>query len=116
MDPLSVIDLPTFLELKEAMGSDYIAEMVDTYCQDASQLMSELVQAQQYGDAPAFTRLAHSIKSTSLTFGALAFGALARELEMLGREARLGETLEKVQQLQAACGPLHATLKELCHE
>ena len=116
MDPLTAIDMPTFLELKDAMGSDYIAEMVDSYCQDASQLMSKLVQAQQSSDVSAFTRLAHSIKSTSLTFGALAFGALARELEMLGREDRLGDTLEKVQQLQAACGPLHATLKELCHE
>ena len=43
MSPLTEIDMPTFLELKEAMGSDYIAEMVDTYCQDASQLMAELM-------------------------------------------------------------------------
>jgi HPt (histidine-containing phosphotransfer) domain-containing protein len=116
MDPLTLIDMPTFLDLKDAMGSDYIEEMVDSYCQDASQLMTALIQAQQSGDAAAFTRLAHSIKSTSLTFGALAFGALARELEMLGREDRLGDTLEKVQQLQNACGPLHTALKELCHE
>lgn len=116
MDPLTEIDLPTFLELKDAMGSDYIAEMVDTYCQDASQLMSGLIQAHQNEDAAAFTRLAHSIKSTSLTFGALNFGALARELELLGRENRLGQTAGKVQQLQAACGQLHAALKELCHE
>jgi len=116
MDPLIVIDMPTFLDLKNAMGSDYIAEMVDTYCQDASQLMLGLIQAQQSGDATAFTRLAHSIKSTSLTFGALAFGALARELEMLGREGSLEGTPEKVAQLQAACVPLHAALKELCHE
>lgn len=116
MNPYSVIDMPTFLELKDAMGSDYIAELVDNYCQDASQLMSELVQAQQNGDALAFTRLAHSIKSTSLTFGALEFGSLAKELEILGREGRLDESLEKVQQLQTACGPLHAALRGLCHE
>lgn len=116
MDPLTEIDMSTFLELKDAMGGDYIAEMVDTYCRDASQLMSALILSQQSGDAPVFTRLAHSIKSTSLTFGALNFGALARELEMLGRESRLEETAGKVQQLQVACGQLHAALKELCHE
>jgi len=115
MDPLTAIDMPTFLELKDAMGSDFIAEMVDTYCQDASMLMTELIQAQHSGDAMAFTRLAHSIKSTSLTFGALAFGDLARELEMLGREGHFEDTLEKVEQLNTACNPLHAALKKLCH-
>ena len=39
------------------------------------------------GDAERFRRAAHSLKSNSNTFGALALGALARELELGGLDA-----------------------------
>lgn len=115
MNPLTEITLPIFLELKDAVGADFIEELIESYCNDANQLMSELTLAKQTSDAVAFTRLAHSLKSTSLTFGATAFGNLAKELEMLGRDGRLGETADILAQLQVACIPLQERLKELCH-
>jgi hypothetical protein len=39
-------------------------------------------------DCEAFRMAAHSIKSTSNSFGALQFGLLAKELEWMGRDAR----------------------------
>ena len=56
---------------------------------------------------------AHSIKSTSNSFGALDFGALAKELEMMGREGRLQEAPGKVQELVNRYEAVMLALKEL---
>ena len=116
MDPLSEVNLATFQDLQQAMGDDYIEEMVDAFCQDASSLIAGLKQAQKDADPLPFSRHAHSLKSTSLTFGALAFADLARELEHLGKAGCLDEVTAQVAQLDAACSALFARLKALCHE
>ncbi len=46
-------------------------------------------------DQTTFTRAAHSAKSTSLTFGALGYANLARELEMLGSAGKLEKLTKK---------------------
>ena len=89
MNTQSVIDLPTFEALKEAMGADYIGELVQAYFEETPQLLSKLQQALEQQDCEVFRQAAHSIKSTSNSFGALQFGALAKELEMMGREGNL---------------------------
>jgi HPt (histidine-containing phosphotransfer) domain-containing protein len=115
MDPLTEIELQTFMRLKEDMGADFMDEMVETFCVDSWQQMQILQTAIKEGDQVTFTRAAHSLKSTSLTFGALSFGNLARELENLGRAGRLEDARTKCQQLMDACEPLHRRLKDLCH-
>ena len=50
-------------------------------------MLAELRSARAAGDAERFRRAAHSLKSNSNTFGALALGALARELELNGLDA-----------------------------
>ena len=87
MNTQSVIDLPTFEALKEAMGADYIGELLQAYFEETPQLLADLQQALEKQDCETFRRSAHSIKSTSNSFGALNFGADAKELEMMGREA-----------------------------
>jgi len=75
------IDQATFTELQEAAGSDFVQELVQTFLEEAPVMLQELREALAAGDADAFRRAAHSLKSNSLTFGALPLGALARELE-----------------------------------
>ena len=55
------------------MGAEFIGELIDTYCQETPQLIAALQQALAQGDAPAFQRAAHSIKSTSASLGAMEF-------------------------------------------
>jgi HPt (histidine-containing phosphotransfer) domain-containing protein len=112
----SVIDLPTFEALKEAMGADYISELVQAYFEETPALLSKLKQALASQDCEEFRRSAHSIKSTSNSFGALGFGALAKELEMLGREARLEGAAGKVERLEQEYGIVQKQLEELCHD
>jgi HPt (histidine-containing phosphotransfer) domain-containing protein len=115
MNPQSVIDLPTFEALKEAMGADYINELVQAYFEEIPQLLSKLQQALAKQDCDSFRQAAHSIKSTSNSFGALEFGIHAKELEMIGREARLDCASGKVKSLVAGYEAVQKTLEELSH-
>ena len=79
---LPAIDHATFTELQATAGAEFVVELVDTFLEEAPQMLAELRAAAR--DADAFRRAAHSLKSNSLTFGALTLGAMARELEFGG--------------------------------
>ena len=115
MNPQFIIDLTTFETLKDAMGADYINELVQAYFDETPQLLSNLQNALQILDYEAFRRAAHSIKSTSYSFGALKFGEMAKELEILGREAKLEGAANKVESLISGYKNVHQALEELCH-
>jgi histidine phosphotransfer protein HptB len=115
MSVSSVIDLPTFEALKESMGADFIDELVQAYFEEAPQLLDKLQQALAGQDFELFRQAAHSIKSTSNSFGALALGALARDLEMMGREHHLEDAPAKVETLVKDYTAVKMRLEELCH-
>ena len=79
-----VIDPHTFDELQANAGADFVAELVDTFAEEAPQLLAELRSAQAAGAAERFRRAAHSIKSNGSAFGAARLAARARELELGG--------------------------------
>jgi HPt (histidine-containing phosphotransfer) domain-containing protein len=83
----ATIDAATFAELQESAGADFVKELVQTFLEEAPAMLSELRESLAAGQADAFRRAAHSLKSNSLTFGALALAALARELELGGLDA-----------------------------
>lgn len=78
------IDLATFEALKQTTGAEFALELVDTFLQEAPTMLDELRRALTAQDADRFRRTAHSLKSNSNTFGALALGTMARELEITG--------------------------------
>ena len=96
-----LVDQATFGQLQEMMGAEFLAELIDTYCQETPQLIETLEQALARNDAPAFQRTAHSIKSSSASLGALPLSDLARELEMAGKAGQLSGAEARVQQLAA---------------
>lgn len=112
----SFIDIETYNALKEAMGADFIGELVDTYCSETPQLIHQLQDAFEKGDAETFRRSAHSIKSSSASFGALDFSAQARELEMIGKAGDLSSAGEKVQNLVRTYDQVSQSLQELKNE
>jgi HPt (histidine-containing phosphotransfer) domain-containing protein len=79
-----IIDRATFAELQASAGEDFVKELVDTFLEEAPVMFDELRAAFATGDADAFRRAAHSLKSNSQTFGALRLGAMARTLELEG--------------------------------
>src|SRR5512139_1487920 len=96
-----IIDPNTIEELKTTLGADFVKELIDTYRAETPKLLDQLCQALSQGDAIAFQRAAHSIKSSSASLGALEFSAQAKELEMLGKQGDLSQADEKVASLSA---------------
>jgi HPt (histidine-containing phosphotransfer) domain-containing protein len=107
------IDLATFEELKQMSGADFIGELIDTFLEDGPKLITELRVALKKGDAEAFRRAAHSLKSNGATFGAGRLSQLARDLEMIGKENRLAEAGDKIAALEGALASASAELKGL---
>jgi HPt (histidine-containing phosphotransfer) domain-containing protein len=93
----TTIDPATFEELQESAGADFVKELVQTFLEEAPVMLRELRTALAAGDADTFRRAAHSLKSNSLTFGAMKLGSLARTLELDGLPADAGslDTLEQ---------------------
>lgn len=77
--------------LQDTTDSDFVAELIDTYLDDCPALLDSLRQALADGDAEAFRRAAHSLKSNSATLGAEALADTARALEMKGKAHELGK-------------------------
>ena len=98
----AIIDQATFEGLTELVGDDFISELVETFFEEAPGLLVEMGQALDNGDAEAFRRAAHSLKSNSDSFGATRLASLARELETMGRDGRLEEASPKLPQLESA--------------
>ena len=109
----TAIDLVTFEELKQMSGADFIDELIDTFLEDAPKLIGDLKSSLKAGDADAFRRAAHSLKSNGATFGARHFAELARHLEMIGKESRLGDTGDHIQELETAFTAVARELKGL---
>ena len=96
------IDRATFAHLETTTDRDFVRELVQTFLAEAPAMLDELRSALAANDGERFRRAAHSLKSNSNTFGALALGAIAKELELGG-----------VGPVQAAAGaPLDALANE----
>lgn len=105
------IDSTTFTELQETAGTDFVAELVATFLEEAPHMLTELRRARAEQAADRFRRAAHSLKSNSLTFGALELGTLARSLELGG----LGVDGAAIDAVDAEYARAAAALRELCH-
>jgi HPt (histidine-containing phosphotransfer) domain-containing protein len=103
------IDPATFAELQDAAGADFVVELVNTFLEEAPGMLAELRAAQAAGNAEAFRRAAHSLKSNSNTFGATQLGLMARDLELGGLVADTAP----VDALEAAYQKAAAALQEL---
>ena len=106
----SEIDLPTFEELKESAGDEFVTELVGTFLEEAPQMLAELRSARAAGAAERFRRAAHSLKSNSQTFGAVRLGAMARDLEL----GALPADAAPLDALDAEFARTAAALKALC--
>lgn len=93
---MPVLDINTFNALKDSVGADFVGELMNTFFEDANAQMLEMNSALTSNDVETFRRAAHSLKSNAATFGAADLSALARELEMMGRDNNLavGNRLE----------------------
>ena len=105
------IDLATFKELQDTAGADFVVELVSTFLEEAPTMLAELSSAQAAQAADRFRRAAHSLKSNSHTFGAVALGEMARALELGGLTADTAP----IDEIAAEYERVAAALKRLSH-
>jgi HPt (histidine-containing phosphotransfer) domain-containing protein len=110
-----VIDLATFRELQDATGAEFVAELVDTFLQEAPAMLDGLRTALAARDVETFRRTAHSLKSNSNTFGARSLGVLARDLELSAPAAVQAADGAPVAALAAEYARVAAVLEGLRH-
>jgi HPt (histidine-containing phosphotransfer) domain-containing protein len=108
-----IIDQATFAGLLDSLGGDvdFLSELVEAYVTSSPELMGSMRQAIASGEASALQRAAHSLKTGSASFGAVAFAVQCKELEELAKMGALGEAEARCEALEAAYAPVAATLK-----
>jgi HPt (histidine-containing phosphotransfer) domain-containing protein len=108
-----IIDQATFAGLLDSLGGDvdFLSELVEAYLTSSPELMGSMRQAIASGEATALQRAAHSLKTGSASFGALAFAAQCKELEELAKTGELAGAEERHEALESAYAPVAATLK-----
>ena len=109
-DPL--IDAATFGELQANAGADFVVELVQTFAEEAPQILDELRSAFEAGAAERFRRAAHSLKSNSNTFGASRLAEMARSLELGGMPTDRAAVDALTGELQRSIAALMAMAQE----
>ncbi len=106
------IDMNVFNTLKESTGDDFIGELIDAFLNDAPDLLAQMRSSLAGSDADGLRRAAHSMKSNAATFGAMELSALAKEVEMMGREKNL-EVGNRIEVMEEAFRETESQLKAL---
>jgi len=104
----SLIDRATFADLREAVGAEFVVELVDAFLEEAPGILAQLRAALAASDVDAFRRAAHSLKSNANTFGARDLAGKARDIELGGIDA---ESADNLAALDTACAAAAAELK-----
>jgi PAS domain S-box-containing protein len=81
------IDAQIFQDLKDTICDDaeILAQFIDCYLEDAPQRLLSIQKAVNKQDAAELRSFAHSLKSLSVTIGAMPLAELCHELEMMAK-------------------------------
>jgi len=87
------LDQAALDELNEVTGGDpeFMAELVNTFLEDAPVQLQDLRAALSGGDAGEVRRIAHGLKSNGMDFGAAAFADMCKTLEFNAANGQLGD-------------------------
>lgn len=111
--PVASIDAAVLGEFREMMGED-AGELIDLFLADAPALVSDLKQALAQDDPEALRRAAHTLKSSSATFGALVLSEMCREVEEIGRSGAVNGVGPQIAAIEAEFEAARAALKREC--
>ena len=116
MTAVTVLDPNAIAELRSLNPGDndeFLREIAGIFLEDTPQRIAELDQSLAAGDAPKFTRAAHSIKGSSSNLGATGLRAVAEDLETRARAEGLRDVHDLVAQLKAEFARTRAAINTL---
>jgi HPt (histidine-containing phosphotransfer) domain-containing protein len=110
-----VLDSTALDRLRKTVGGDaaVLAELIDSFLEDAPKLLTTLRQASQKGDVAGVRLAAHSLKSNAADFGAMHFSNLCKELEQLGKAGNLEGATALVEQVELEYEKVRMALEAL---
>ena len=111
----SVLDPAALQRLRDLdpSGSSRLVERVfKAFADSVERLRPQLLQASAAGDAAALRHVAHTLKSSSASLGAIKLSRLCAEMESMARQ---GQTEGMTGQTTELCGEIDAVLLALQH-
>ncbi|AMO54790.1 hypothetical protein GZ77_19450 [Endozoicomonas montiporae] len=107
-----LVDIDTFNTLKEIMEEAF-SSLLDSYFEDAPNLLEELKQAAKAADLEVVIRAAHTLKSSSGNLGATQLAGIASQIEVLGKEGKLQEACRLIPNLEQSLEKTLVTCRQL---
>ena len=107
---------PTAIDkLLQLVGGDRAAlsRLIDSYLADTSNLLRDLHQALDNENTDLLRRAGHTLKSSSLDFGAIALSKLGKRLEEIGKEKRTSGAVDLVPQAEAEYEQVRLTIERI---
>ena len=97
----------------ETIGDDrsLLTALIDTFLDDAPQLIQEARRGLEHGRTDEVRRSAHTLKSNGATFGATTFSELSRQLEALARSGVLEGADQLIARIDAEWGRVRIALE-----
>jgi len=84
-----VLDRAVLADLERQADAEFVSELVETFLDESRDLIVQIAEALGVGDLARLRRLAHSLKSSSASVGAVALASRAEEIERLARDGAL---------------------------
>lgn len=108
-----VLDTTKLDQLKKDLGGlAVVADIVQTYLDEAPKLLDDAENAVEAGDAESLRIAGHTLKSSSRQVGAEVVGDLAEDLEEIGDEEQLDSAGDMVAATREAYDAASAKLRE----
>ncbi len=115
---MEILDPAALENLREMVGGDtkFITELANTFFGEAPKMLSNMRQALESKDATLLHRAAHSLKSSSAEFGAMALSGSCRELENMGRNGVFLGADELLGRAEAEYAQAKVALETMCQD
>lgn len=84
----------------EEYGEEFLVELIDAYLEDAPNRVARLREEFNGGNMAIVIHEAHTLKSSSANIGAMRLSALAKQMEISGRNGKFEGMAEEVQKVE----------------
>ncbi|MEI7771735.1 MAG: response regulator, partial [Chloroflexales bacterium] len=111
--PMSIVDITVLEEIQANLGDGsptIVVEIIDMFLDDLPLQLEALRRSVADGAAPVIQRVAHTIKASAATIGALPLAKQCEDLEALAHTGDLREAGEHIGRIEALCAEVRADL------
>ena len=113
LPPIDRDAIANLRDLNPGDNGEFLREIIGIYIEDTPKRIADLKACLASGDAPAFTRAAHTITGSAANVGAQVRRAAAERLEFLSRTEGLGAVAQLVADCEAEFARAAAELRKL---